>query len=80
MITDMAHLRNQKFPGQLSQMVGQDGNHNILPLTWGLHSGEDEAEWSAVFDCNRNGLDMQGYSEVQNLFLLGDAAKGMAAA
>ena len=80
MITDMAHLRNQKFPGQLSQMVGQDGNHNILPLTWGLHSGEDEAEWSAVFDCNRNGLDMQGYSEVQNLFLLGDADKGMAAA
>ena len=69
MIIDIAHLRNQKFPDQLSQMVGQDGNHNSLPLTWGLNSGEDEAEWNAVIDCNRTGLATQRYTEVQNLFL-----------
>ena len=54
-IHDMAHLRDQKYPGQLSHMVVQDGNHNILGLPGvftklrmkrsGLHS------WTATDKC-----------------------------
>ena len=76
----MAYLRNQKYAGQLSLMVGQDGNHNILPLTWGIHSAEDEVEWTAVKTCNRLGLETQEYSDLDKLFFLSDADKGMAAA
>ena len=31
---NMAHLCDQKYPGQLSHMVVQDGNHQILGVTW----------------------------------------------
>ena len=75
-IHDMAHLRDQKYPGQLSHMVVQDGNHNILGVTWGLHQAENEEEWTALMDSNRQVLH-GGEFPVQSIFLMGDADKGM---
>jgi hypothetical protein len=75
-IHDMCHLRNQKYPGQLSHMVAQDGNHNILGLSWGLHKGEDEKEWTTIMASNRAVLDTHGF-DCGKIFLLGDYDKGM---
>ena len=76
LIHDMAHLHKQKYPGQLSHMVAQDGNHNILGLTWGLHKGEDEREWTEVMSSNRSVLDSNAF-DCSKLFLVGDHDKGM---
>ena len=76
LIHDMAHLHKQKYPGQLSHMVAQDGNHNILGLTRGLHKGEDEREWTEVMSSNRSVLDSNAFDCSKN-FLVGDHDKGM---
>ena len=73
---DMAHLRNQKYPGQLSHMVVQDGNHNILGVSWGLHQSENEEEWTTIMRSNRAVLESEQFP-VKSIFLLGDADKGM---
>ena len=69
---DMAHLRNQKYPGQLSHMVVQDGNHNILGVSWGLHQSENEEEWTTIMRSNRAVLESEQFP-VKSIFLLGDA-------